>query len=421
MDMVDAFAFYTNTFGFYLVDNSITDSSTYLAPLSIAAVRDVKGYIKARGYRSIPIGGYVLTNSDYAQETYRLVADYMACGNSSIDSRALTDYSWCDNSTFTSSNYSHLTESFSDYPLPVSLTDYACEPTTEDNSDVAGRIFDEVGTIYGPEMSDIWSGGIVYEWASFSDSDPSGYVSQQLNQNYKSLSTQLVAINPSITQMSAYTPTITTAPSCPNENATWAASTILPPTANTLVCDCMIASLHCKVDPSTSANTITSVQATLCTSNSTICDGFKSNVTSSTYGAFSAINQYYLNTGGCSQKTTTASLQSLKALNSSCINILAKAGPLGKTPIYSDITIANPTSDSNITSVYSDTSIDSSRSFSGGAIAGIVVGILLALIAAGSLIFFYLRKRKSRKSHIAQELEASTPGQHDTPAELGND
>lgn len=35
----------------------------------------------------------------------------------------------------------------------------------------------------------------------------------------------------------------------------------------------MIASLHCKVGPSTSANTITSVQATLCTSNSTICEG----------------------------------------------------------------------------------------------------------------------------------------------------
>lgn len=49
-----------------------------------------------------------------------------------------------------------------------------------------------------------------------------------------------------------------------------------------------------------------------------------------------------------------------------------------------------------------------------------MVGILLALIAAGSLIFFYLRKRKSRTSHISQELEASTPGQHDTPAELGN-
>ncbi|KAF7929518.1 uncharacterized protein EAE98_005436 [Botrytis deweyae] len=438
VDMVDAFAFYTNTLGFYLVDNPVTDSSTSLAPLSKAAVRDVKGYIKARGYRSIPIGGYVLTDSDYAQETYRLAADYMACGNSSIDFWALTDYSWCDNSTFTSSNYSRLTQSFSDYPLPIFLADYACEPTTEDNSDVAGRIFDEVGTIYGPEMSDNWSGGIVYEWARSSDSDPNDYAlvnltdnTIQLNQNYKSLSTQLAAINPSITQMSAYTPTITTAPSCPDENAAWAASTILPPTANTLLCDCMIASLHCKVDPSTSVNTITSVQATLCTSNSTICDGFTSNVTSSTYGAFSvcspwqqvswAINQYYLNTGGCSQKTTTASLQALEALNSSCINLLAKAGPLGKTPIYSDITIADSTSDSNITSVYSDTSTDSSRSLSGGTIAGIVVGILLALIAAGSLIFFYLRKRKSRKSHIAQELEASTPGQHDTPAELGND
>ncbi|KAF7906576.1 hypothetical protein EAF00_000855 [Botryotinia globosa] len=124
------------------------DSSTSLAPLSkAAAVRDVKGYIKARGYRSIPIGGYVLTDSEYARETYRLAADYMACGNSSIDFWALTDYSWCDNSTFTSSNYSRFTESFSDYPLPIFLADYACEVTTEDYSDVADRIFDEVGTI----------------------------------------------------------------------------------------------------------------------------------------------------------------------------------------------------------------------------------------------------------------------------------
>lgn len=42
-DMVDASVFYTNTLGFCLVDNPITDSSTSLAPLSKAAVRDVKG------------------------------------------------------------------------------------------------------------------------------------------------------------------------------------------------------------------------------------------------------------------------------------------------------------------------------------------------------------------------------------------
>ncbi|KAF5878173.1 uncharacterized protein Bfra_000340 [Botrytis fragariae] len=411
MDMVNAFAFYTNTLGFYLVDNPITDSSTYLAPLSKAAVRDVRGYIKARGYRSIPIGGYVLTDSDYAQETYRLVADYMACRNWSIDFWALTDYSWCDNSTFTSSNYSRLTEIFSDYPLPILLADYACEPTTEDNSDVGGRIFDEIGTIYASKKVGYLVGGIVYEWASSSDSDPSDYgvldflqclsSSGKFNRqrdpaqsNYKSFSTQLAAINPSITQMSAYTPTITTAPSCPDENATW-------------------------------ANTITFVQATLCTSNSTICDDLHRMSLLQLMAHLAcvswAINQFYLNKGGCSQKTTTASLKSLKALNSSCIDILAKAGPLGKTPICSDITIANSTSDSNITSVYSDSSTDSPRSLSGGTIVGIVVGILLALIAAGSLIFFYLRKRKSRRSHTAQELEASTPGQHDTPAELGND
>ncbi|KAK6615798.1 glycolipid anchored surface protein [Botrytis cinerea] len=203
MGMVDAFASYTNTLRFYLVDDSLSDSTTYIAPLCKAAVRNVK--------------------------------DYMACGNSAIDFWVLADYSWCDNSTFTSSNCSRLTESFSDYPLPIFITDYACDPAIENNSNIAGRIFDEVVTIYGPKMSDIWSGGIVYEWATFGDSDFSDYVlvnvtddTIQLNQNHKSLSTQLAAINPFMTQMSAYTPTITTAPSCPDRNATWAASTILP-------------------------------------------------------------------------------------------------------------------------------------------------------------------------------------------------
>ena len=175
MGMVDAFASYTNTLRFYLVDDSLSDSTTYIAPLCKAAVRNVKGYIKARGYRSIPIGGYVLTDSGSAHETYRLIADYMACGNSAIDFWVLADYSWCDNSTFTSSNCSRLTESFSDYPLPIFITDYACDPAIENNSNIAGRIFDEVVTIYGPKMSDIWSGGIVYEWATFGDSDFSDY------------------------------------------------------------------------------------------------------------------------------------------------------------------------------------------------------------------------------------------------------
>lgn len=175
MDMVDAFASYTNTLRFYLVDDSLSDSTTYIAPLCKAAVRNVKGYIKARGYRSISIGGYVLTDSGSAYDTYRLIADYMACGNSTIDFWVLADYSWCDNSTFTSSNCSRLTESFSDYPLPIFITDYACDPAIKNNSNIAGRIFDEVATTYGPKMSDIWSGGIVYEWATFGDSDFSDY------------------------------------------------------------------------------------------------------------------------------------------------------------------------------------------------------------------------------------------------------
>lgn len=151
--VVDSLANYTNTLGFF-AGNEVSNApnNTQASAFVKAAVRDMKTYIKQRGYR--PIGVGYATNDD---ETRTELANYFNCGpaDQSIDFWGYNIYSWCGKSSYEDSKYEERTKEFSTYNVPAFFAEYGCNV-------VQPRKFDEVAALYGSEMTKVWSGGIVY-------------------------------------------------------------------------------------------------------------------------------------------------------------------------------------------------------------------------------------------------------------------
>lgn len=153
-NVIDTMAKYNNTIGFFAgneVSNVInnTDASAYAK----ASIRDSKAYIKAKGYRKLGVG--YATNDD--AEIRDNIKSYFNCGTeeTSVDFWGYNIYSWCGNSSFQESGYDKRTEEFENYSVPVFMSEYACNA-------VQPRPFTEVGALYGDQMTDVWSGGIMY-------------------------------------------------------------------------------------------------------------------------------------------------------------------------------------------------------------------------------------------------------------------
>lgn len=332
-DVVDKFSNYTNILGFFAGnevsnDKTNTNASAYVK----AAVRDTKAYIKAKGYRLIPVGYSANDDKDIRVS----LADYFACGDASehADFFGINMYEWCGKSTYKTSGYSVASDDYKDLGIPIFFSEYGC-------NEVQPRLFQEVGTLYSTEMTDLWSGGIVYMYFQEANNyglvsvvNPTSVSTMADFSNYKS---EINNISPSYAQSSAATSMLVTA--CPTATDNWEAATVLPPTPNKEVCDCMDAANTCVVDDSVSSSDYGDLFGIVC--GNIDCSGISGNGTSGVYGAYSpcaakqqlnfALNLYYNANGKSSSACAFSGSASLRTATtaSSCSAYLSSAGSSG--------------------------------------------------------------------------------------------
>ncbi|KAG0134239.1 Glucanosyltransferase-domain-containing protein [Tuber indicum] len=156
--VVDAFRGYPNLLGFFAGNEVVNDAlSASLVPPYIRAIhRDLKKYIAKHAPRTIPVG-----YSAADDPTRRPMWAYLSCGDdadSRTDFYGLNSYQWCGDSTWESSGYQGLVDTFKNTSVPLFFSEFGCNK-------IRPRPFGEIAALYGERMISSWSGGLVYEYS----------------------------------------------------------------------------------------------------------------------------------------------------------------------------------------------------------------------------------------------------------------
>lgn len=227
---MDAFANYDNTMGFFVGNEVVAvNNQSLAAPYVKAAARDLKAYRESKGYRKIPVG---YSAADIAELRPQL-QNYLACGTNaseSIDMFGLNAYEWCGDVNMQSSGYDTLNTYAAIYNIPIFFSETGCNKPEP-------RTFEDQTAILGPNMNNLWSGAIIYEWIA--EANNYGLISYgptvaatvlatnvqggysragtptPVSPDFSNLQAQWKTLTPTGVASSAFTPSITVAPACP--------------------------------------------------------------------------------------------------------------------------------------------------------------------------------------------------------------
>ena len=161
--VVEAFHNFPNTLGFFGGNEVMDDISKgeKVPPYLRAVTRDLKSYISKHSPRDIPVGYSAADVRDILADSWsylQCAVDGSRTDSSRIDFFGLNSYSWCGgDANFETSGYNILVSQFSNTTIPVFFSEYGCNK-------VEPRVFNEVQTLYGPLMTPVMSGGIIYEY-----------------------------------------------------------------------------------------------------------------------------------------------------------------------------------------------------------------------------------------------------------------
>lgn len=158
--VIEEFSRYNNTMAFFAGNEIINDKkSAQNSPMYIKAlVRDMKTYMKAHNLRQIPVGYSAADDLSYRTS----LPNYLQCyaednPDTGIDFYGVNSYQWCGVQDMKTSGFDILVQDYSKFPKPVFFSEYGC-------NEVVPRQFQEIEYIYSTEMTDVFSGGLVYEF-----------------------------------------------------------------------------------------------------------------------------------------------------------------------------------------------------------------------------------------------------------------
>ncbi|TKX24576.1 hypothetical protein C1H76_3185 [Elsinoe australis] len=393
--VVDNMAQYSNVMGFFAgneVSNAPnnTDASAFVK----AAVRDMKAYMKQKNLRTIGVG--YATNDD--ADIRVNMANYFNCGSDqsqAIDFWGYNIYSWCGDSSFTKSGYDVRTEEFSSYSVPVFFAEYGCNTPSP-------RDFSEVPALFGPQMNNVWSGGIVYMY--FQEANNYGLVSVSGDTasklpDFTALSSRMQSVNPTGVNSASYSPTNSPA-ACPTTGSAWAAvASPLPPTPNQNLCSCMLQTLECVASPNIKDDDFGTLFGQVCGYPGSPCAGINTNATNGAFGAYGmcnateqlsfAFNAYYQsqkkNANACAFNGA-ASTKSAGSPASSCSPLLQQAGSAGTGTVTSAPTGGSGGSSSSSSGAASPVGLHHASFFNGVLSIGVYVFFAAASGAAMILL-----------------------------------
>jgi len=308
--VVDTLANFTNVIGFF-AGNEVSNNATNVDAIAFvkAAIRDMKSYIKAKNYRPMYVGYASDDDSGIRVD----LENYLNCGPTSAvnaDFFGYNIYSWCDPSDFATSGYQARTKELSGYSVPAFFAEYGCNTG-------GTRTWGEVTTLYSSNMTDVWSGGIVYEYFqatnAYGQFAPLESAARQLtfpglinsisgdptsatpNTDYSNLAKVIASVSPTVLNSASYSPTNTALRSCPSVGSDWEASNVLPPSPNQQLCGCMVSGLSCVAKSSVSEANIGPLFNYICGagqgSAGTNCSGISGNGSLGQYGAYSMCDQ----------------------------------------------------------------------------------------------------------------------------------
>lgn len=158
VNVVRAFHKYNNLAGFWIGNQDIsTKQGSLAAPYIKAAAADIRTYMQVAGHRQIPIG----YSAADVTELRPMLQNYLACDTrreQAIDFFGMNNFQWCGLATYAGySGYKTLQEQAKDYPVPIFFSETGCITQRP-------RKFEDQAAIFG-NMSGVWSGAIIYEWA----------------------------------------------------------------------------------------------------------------------------------------------------------------------------------------------------------------------------------------------------------------
>ena len=107
------------------------------------------------------------------KETRGYLADYFSCDGpeNAADFYGINMYEWCGTTVnFETSGYADRTKEFENFTIPVFFSEYGCNVPQP-------RTFADVPSLYSSNMTDTWSGGIVYMY--FEEANNYGLVTIQ--------------------------------------------------------------------------------------------------------------------------------------------------------------------------------------------------------------------------------------------------